>query len=442
MPTYRTVFISHAHADNARCARIADKLRARGLDVWIDLTNMQQGHDLGAEIREQLKRRTAFVLIVTATSNASHWVGLERGAYMSLANTAATCFVHGVARMILPVRLSDEVPVILRGIQWIDAVGKLDDVVASEIAAALVIGERRDPPPPSPSPPPTEWEEIGIPTGLHRLGFRGWRVRKTGMEFILPPTCHVVAGAFDMGSTDTDKEAKAYEKPQYRIPVGAFAIGTFPVTVAEYAYYLKANPGVDAPPAYTYPKHASWLAKKLRGASVTWDVQRQRPDHPVMCVSWFSGRDYAAWLGRTTGQPWRLPTEAEWEKAARWDVAAQHARIYPWGDTFDKTRANTQEGGPKRTTAVGRYPSGASPYGAQDMAGNVWEWCSTIYHERYPYDPATWEDLNDRKSVRVLRGGAWYLYARVARAAFRVRLSPIVCGNFSGFRVARPAAGT
>ncbi len=442
MPTYRTVFISHAHADNARCASIAEKLRARGLDVWIDLTNMQQGHDLGSEIGDQLERRTAFVLMVTAASNASHWVRQERGAYNDLANTMSTRFVDGVARMILPVRLSDEVPAILRGILWIDALGKPDDVVAAEIAAAVSIADPHVHSPTPPAPQPSEWEEIAIPAALYRLDFRGWRERKTGAEFILPPTRAVAAGAFDMGSAESDKDAQPNEKPQYRIPVGAFAIGTFPITVAEYAYYLKANPSVAAPQTYTYPKDQSWVPDALKGTSLSWDTQRQRPDHPVVCVTWLNARDYAGWLTKVTGRAWRLPTEAEWEKAARWDAAQQHSRIYPWGDTFDKTRANTRESGLMHTTPVGSYPNGASPYGAQDMAGNVWEWCSSLYKERYPYDPATYEDGNDRTNVRVLRGGSWDGNPQNSRAAYRIRDYPDVWNDDDGFRLAAPAAGT
>jgi len=446
-PTYRTAFISHAHADNARCASIAAHLRARGVNVWIDLANAQVAHNLSAEINDQLEQRTAFVLMVTDTSNHSHWVLQERGAYNALVNNDATRYIDGVERLIVPVRLSAEVPAILRGYLWIDAINKSDAQVADEIATALRISPVIVDPPPPP-PPVHDWEEIGIHGRLYDLGFRGWRVKRTGVEFILPPTRDVAAGSFLMGSAESDKQAYDDEKPQYRIPVGAFAIGTFPVTVAEYALYLKANPSVAVPPTWTYPKDVNWAPKALWETSVSWDTQRQqRQDHPVVAVSWFNARDYAAWLAKATGQPWRLPTEAEWEKAARWDTVKQLSRIYPWGDTFDTTRANTRpndtEPGLGRTTPVGSYPSGKSPYDAQDMAGNVWEWCSSLYKAQYPYDAAASEILDNSTDVRVCRGGSWNGIPRNARAATRGRFDPDGRYVALGFRVVRGgAAGT
>ncbi len=423
MPTYRTAFISHAHADNERCASIAAKLRARGVDVWIDVYNAQVAHNLGEAINQQLEQRMAFVLMVTTTSNRSHWVQMERDGYIALVNDDATRVVKGVERLIVPVRLNDQVPVFLRGKLWIDGQNVPDDAVADRIAAALVIpADRRDS-----QPPPTDngWDNIPTPSSLARLGFQAKRVRATGVEFILPPTCDVPAGAFDMGSAESDTQAYVGEKPQYSIPVAAFAIGKYPVTVAEYACYLRANPSVNVPDGNNDDFYG-------------WKQQQSRPDHPVVRVTWFNARDYTAWLAKTTGQPWRLPSEAQWEKAARWDEAKQHARIYPWGDTWDKTRANTRDGGPKRTTSVGSYPGGASPCGAQDMAGNVVEWTSSLY-KPYPYNPTLTEPLGNGTDVLVFRGGSWLNDPGDARAAFRGAGGPFVSVVWRGFRLCRGA---
>jgi formylglycine-generating enzyme required for sulfatase activity len=137
-------------------------------------------------------------------------------------------------------------------------------------------------------------------------------------------------------------------------------------------------------------------------------------NHPVGGVSWDDAVAYTAWLADLTGDPWRLPTEAEWEKAAR----GTDGRIYPWGDKFDKKRCTTSESGKGTTTPVGSHPSGASPYGVLDMAGNVWEWTSSRFIP-YPYSASEALDALHGGVAPVLRGGSWYYIARFARAACR-----------------------
>ncbi len=437
MPIYHRVFISHAHADNAICQQYADALRAKGIDVWIDLSNAQEGHDLSEEISHELRERTVFMLMVTTDSNESHWVRQERSAFNKLMNTNATHSLNGVERMILPVRLNDAVPTLFDGIFWVDALNQPLASVVERIAAALVIPPERLAPLVQ-----SEREEIAIHGRLYGLGFRGWRIHRTGVAYIEPPLCNVAAGSFLMGSAETDLEGFEEEKPQYRIPLATFAIGKYPVTVEEYRLYLNDNPSVDPPKNYTYPNNVSWAPTELWGTLLTWEMQQQHPDHPVVCVSWFNAYDYTAWLATVTNHIWRLPTEAEWEKAARWDAMRQTALIYPWGNTWDKTCANTNDGGPKSTTPVGSYPTGASPYGGHDMAGNVWEWCSSLYRERYPYDPiASEDDGKNRAAIRALRGGAWRNRPTRARAAYRNRDDPNTNYGDWGFRVvsAQPA---
>jgi formylglycine-generating enzyme required for sulfatase activity len=244
------------------------------------------------------------------------------------------------------------------------------------------------------------------PIRLYDLGFRGWAVQ--GVECVLPPLCDVRGGVFTMGSDKTlDKDARDDETPQYPVEVGGFTLGQHPVTVAEYACFVRAG---RAEP-------------RSQHNQLTWQQQLARLDHPVVNVSWPDAVAYVAWLAKTTGQPWRLPTEAEWEKAARWDTTARQARIYPWGDTFDKSRCNTRESGIGATTPAGAYPTGASPCGAQDMAGNVWEWTSTLYRP-YPYTAGDGRESLDSTGSRVLRGGSWCNYPLNARAAYRGNVYP------------------
>jgi len=415
MPSFRTAFISHAHFDNARCERIYRALLARGVNAWIDLSNAQKGHDLGEEIAHELRERQAFVLMVTTASNTSHWVLQERGAYNFLTNSPATRIVHGVERMILPVRLNDEVPTLLGGIFWIDGVGKTDEQIADEIAAALVLAGGDPPPPPppvettgpAPMPAGAKAAPYLTPMALYNLGFRGYEVN--GVELILPPLCYVPGDVFEMGS-DKARDTEAYddETPPYPIEVGAFRLGQHPVTVAEYACAVRAK-AVRVPPD---------------SGSVTWTTQQTMPTHPVVCISWNDATAYARWLTKTTNQPWRLPTEAQWEKGAIWDPKANGgrglSRLYPWEGAFDKARCNTSESGIGTTTPVGSYPGGASPCGAQDMAGNVWEWTSSLFRP-YPYRENDGREDTNSTDNRTLRGGSWGYASWVARGVSQRR---------------------
>ncbi len=239
-----------------------------------------------------------------------------------------------------------------------------------------------------------------LPPRLQTLGFA---VSRSGtVDFILPPLCSVPAGPFTMGGDSGSYNGTATVK----LTLGAFQIGMFPVTVAEWACGVAAG-AVPAPQG---------------SRPYTWSEQQQRPEHPVVCVSWLNARDYAAWLAQMTGQAWQLPTEAEWEKAAR----GTDGRIYPWGNTWDASRTNT-DNKVRTTTPVGAYAEkgDASPCGAHDMAGNVWEWTSSIWHDGQPYDPIQCENNRDEANIRALRGGSWDDDSQLSRAASRGRFYPI-----------------
>jgi formylglycine-generating enzyme required for sulfatase activity len=261
--------------------------------------------------------------------------------------------------------------------------------------------------------------EERIPPRLAQLGYEAHVLG--GVEVILPPLCDVPAGAFLMGSDPArDKQSEARERPQHEVTLAAFGIARHPVTVAEYACFVRAG---RAEPKRTY-------------GDLDWQAQRQRPDHPVVNVAWHDAAAYAGWLTQATGEPWRLPSEAEWEKASRWDAARGRALIYPWGNGFVKARANTAPGGKGATTPAGSYPTGASPCGAQDMAGNVWEWTSSLFWP-YPYDHHDGRESAASAGARTLRGGSWDHSGNHARAAYRLDERPDFAWIFIGFRLAR-----
>lgn len=191
--------------------------------------------------------------------------------------------------------------------------------------------------------------------------------------------------------------------------------------------------------------YQAWLAQRpaaKRAQPYYWHDNRWNiSNHPVVGVAWFEAMAFCAWLAEQlrqsdyrlpTGEPAvvRLPTEAEWETAARGRAGYE----WPWGNTFDATLANTSESEISQTTAVGQYPLGASPCGALDMAGNVWEWCQSLY-KPYPYQSNDGrEDINS-SGPRVVRGGSWYSLQWYARCAYRDWFYPGSFDYFVGFRV-------
>jgi formylglycine-generating enzyme required for sulfatase activity len=212
-----------------------------------------------------------------------------------------------------------------------------------------------------------------------------------------PELVLIPAGEFLMGS-DPEKDRRAYEneQPQQRVYLPGYHIGRTPVTNAQYAAFVEAS-------GYKPPKH--WVDRKLPD---------HKEDYPVVYISWDDAMAYCRWLSKKNGQAYRLPSEAEWEKAAR----GTEGRIYPWGDAWELGRCNSNEGGRDDTTRVDAYLEGASPYGILDMAGNMWEWTGSLYRP-YPYNPNDGREDPKAFGKRVLRGGAFYSGARRVRCAYR-----------------------
>ena len=238
----------------------------------------------------------------------------------------------------------------------------------------------------------------------------------------------VPAGEFVMGS---DNGAQ-HEKPAHKVLLDSYYIGLHEVTNAEYHAFWIADGGENS--AHTPVSYGDTL-----GAENWHKIAETKPNYPVVGVSWHNAVAYAKWAGK------RLPTEAEWEKAAR----GTDNRLWPWGNAFSlrirgaNIHANVWDVGDgyrERPAPVGTYPTGASPYGVLDMAGNVWEWVADWYSESYYHWGASQNPKGpERGGRRVVRGGSWANGAQLAQCSNRMGHYPAVGTSFIGFRLAQDA---
>ena len=245
-----------------------------------------------------------------------------------------------------------------------------------------------------------------------------------------PVLVSIPAGEFDMGTSPDqiyellskevwaqewyDKDLFIVEQPYHTIDLPEYEIGRVPVTNQDYFQFVWDS-------GYRAPR--GWFGLHFKDGL---------DEHPVVGVSKKDALAYIEWLNNKIKDKFRLPTEAEWEKASR----GADGRIFPWGNDFDPWRCNTDESGKSSTTAVGIYsPGGDSIYGVADTIGNVWEWTNNFLIP-YPFE--------DQKSppagqqIRcVVRGGAWYYSQKLARCACREGVLPDYVSPALGFRLAR-----
>lgn len=244
-----------------------------------------------------------------------------------------------------------------------------------------------------------------------------------------PEMVALPAGTFTMGSPENEEGRDGDEGPQHEVRITAFAIGKAEVTRGDYAAFVAAakSPMQDKG-CY------SWLGNEWKlDPDRHWRSPGfpQTDRDPAVCVSWNDATAYIQWLSQKTGKAYRLPTESEWEYAAR---AGTKTR-YSIGDTITEKDANFG-GRLGKTVAVGSYP--ANPWGLLDAHGNVSEWVEDCYHDSYrgaPADGRAWVEVSC--TLREVRGGSWYGIPRFLRSASRDRGQPGGRGNYLGFRVAR-----
>jgi len=264
----------------------------------------------------------------------------------------------------------------------------------------------------------------------------GSRLTIGGMEFMRVP-----AGKFIMGSKDDNEFNQEDERPQRTVELNYdYWMGKFILTNQMFAEFIKSTNHVT-----TAEKEGGYYPKESKFVKgVDWkhpidpkDKWEDKAEHPVVQVSWDDSMAYCKWFNENFKTELgdlllRLPSEAEWEKAAR----GAYANEWPWGNEFDLKKCNSAEGRKGGTTPVGAYSSfgGDSPYSCADMVGNVWEWTHTLFN-KYPYNVKDRREDEANRDSRVLRGGSFGSGRRGARCACRLNSDPDGRFNYVGFRV-------
>ncbi len=374
------IFISYSRKDAEFVLKLRADLHAAGLSTWIDQHDIQTGAEWMASIVKGIKGCSITIAVLSPDAVASGAVIRE----LSLADENKHTIIPLRYK---PTELADAMQYILAGRQWLDFIhGSYTD---NTVKLLKVL-------------PPARSLKIKGPID---------------MEFVL-----VSKGCFLMGSRPENELADGDEKPQHAVILtNPYWIGRFPVTQAQYQHFVEA---------------IGWKHTRVKD----WQTKL---NHPAVNVSWEDARAFCTWLsGRQRGLPagyqFRLPTEAEREKAAR----GEDGREWPWGNEWDVNFCNSSEAQVVDTTPVSNYsPEGDSPCGAADMAGNVWEWCSDWYdageyagrlkEQAEVVDP-TGPALGD---LRAARGGSYCDGRWFSRGASRFGFFPASASDVIGFRV-------
>ncbi|MCJ7435410.1 MAG: SUMF1/EgtB/PvdO family nonheme iron enzyme, partial [Anaerolineales bacterium] len=454
------IFISYSHKNKEYVHKLQEALQSKGFVVWID-DRIDYGDEWPMVIQDRLDECDAFILIATEDSYKSKWVQKE------------VTRAQRTNKPFFPLLLSGDPWLSIESTQYIDVTDnslptekfyarlagvttrgaksegtrwsepasdaksspkpersrlKINPVIIAIMAVGIIVTAALIPglskafkpeatltptslptetlipaPPLSTTPYPTE-TAMGIPDEIVEQG---------------APMVIVPAGEFKMGSDSY----KADEKPAHTVYLDTYYIDKYKVTNTFYKTCVDAS--VCAPPKYMN----SYLRPTYYG-------DPKYDNYPFIAADWYAAKTYCEWRGA------RLPTEAEWEKAAR----GTDQRTYPWGEGIDQSRANYNNNNETDyvgdTSKVDGYTSGVSPYGAYDMAGNVWEWVADLYDENYyssllgttknPLGPTVGE-------FRVVRGGSWNSNSYSLRSSYRSWLNPANATIYVSFRCARPA---
>ena len=453
------IFISYSHIDKDYVHRLQEDLLRQGFNVWID-DRIDYGTRWPKVIQDHLDDCDAFVVIISENSFESEWVQNE------------VTRAKRIGKPFFPLLLSGSPWLSIESTQYVDVTNKElpPERFYERLSRVTPRGEHSEHPAeetltkhgPARSPEKEAprfnirqwWWIILMVIGMIGIGIVLWINGTFQPPVVLTPTdtstlqpsatasstptkavtvtpapssspsalsgqtmpmILIPAGDFIMGSNGGNDD----EKPVHNVYLDAYYIDKYKVTNVLYKACAEAQ--VCAPPKF----NNSYLRPTYYGDA-------RYDDYPVIGVTWNMAKAYCEWRGA------RLLTEAEWEKAAR----GTDARMYPWGDSIDQSRANYNNNNDSNyigdTSAVDAYPSGVSPYGVFDMAGNVWEWVADIYDANYYSASPLANPLGPTSGpYRVIRGGSWDSDAMSLRSARRSWNDPSSANIYIGFRCAR-----
>jgi formylglycine-generating enzyme required for sulfatase activity len=393
------IFISYAHEDLEHARRLYRQLEQAGFEPWLDKEKLRPGARWKFEISRAIRNSRFFLILLSKYSTGRSYVNGELVEALEIYKTYPQSDIY-----LIPVRLEDCQPAhdALLELQMVDMFPDWDAGL-TEILRTIM-------------PTLADEEPTGLEPQPERILFKN-------KEFIRIP-----AGPFIIGSTQarvnelqraTKNGMFSLECPQHELSLAEYYISRYPITNAEYQLFLQANPTQPVPYRNDdYSAPYNWEPK-------TRSYPAGKADHPVVLVSWHDAQKYCRWLGV------RLPTEAEWEKAAR----GTDGREWPWGNLWAEERCNWGGNAWKGTSPVGKFsPQGDSPFGVGDLAGNVWEWCSSL-RLTYPYSPSDSREIGQSEGERVVRGGACITDMYSVRCAARGGNYPGDYGFTVGFRV-------
>ena len=388
------IFLSYASQDRDKAKEIYLALRDQGHSVFFDRADLPAGDEYHNRIRAAVEKSQLFVFLISPNA-------VDAGSY-----TLTELDIADKARIkILPVMLektsAETLPVSLKGITFFQSDGNLPAAVAAEVHRIAGVVRRKQI-----KKAVAALALIGVIAGVvffaMRMRSHTEIVGKDGTPAALIPT-----GTFIMGDDE--------ESPRREIFVDAFYLDRYEVTVGRYAVFMKATGNLKPPD--------EWETVDLKNAV----------DLPVIGVNWQDASSYCRWAGR------RLPTEAEWEKAAR----GNDERKYPWGNdppTPERARYGKQYENPvyrDGVTRVGSYPKDMSPFGIFDLAGNVSEWVTDWFSESFPEGDVRNPKGPESGTSKVLRGGSWYEPAERLGVTKRWHADPSTRNDGIGFRCAR-----